>query len=170
MKKELVVLCLILLLITSCKPTPENPQQSAAVTKFVKSGNFGLELKFVDNMPPNQVFDTSGINALVEVRNVGSYDIKNNECYLQFGGSDTNILRGINHRQSCGDLEGKSALNLEGGFDVIEYKTSSISLPEGTPTFNAPIQATACYEYQTVATPQICVDSGFYEITGEQKA
>jgi hypothetical protein len=142
----------------------------SAVTKYVRSGNQGVELAFVKDLPPRQIYDTSDLVAVVEVRNLGSYDLGVNDCFIQFGGFDYNIVRGVQSRQSCGDLAGKSEFVIDGGFDTIEIESSNILLPPDVDQYTPSIVATTCYEYRTIAAPQVCVDPSFFEITRDQRA
>ena len=67
-------------------------------------------------------------------------------------------------------MPGKNVYNIEGGLGNVEFKSGSIALPTGVDRYNPPLVATACYEYKTLASPEVCVDPGFYELTSEQKA
>lgn len=172
-KKEALIVgfFLLVLILVGCRPQPpEEPGEVAAVTRFVRSGTFGMDMRFVQNLPPPQIYDTADLVALLELRNLGSYDLGGNKCYIQFGGFDPAIVRGVNARQLCGDLPGKNVYNIEGGFGTLEFRSSSMLLPRDVDRYKPTMVATACYEYQTVASPQVCVDPRFFELTSEQKA
>jgi len=172
--KRVVILFALLLFVISCTPkTPENAQELSAVTKYVRSGTRGVEMSFVQNVPPRQIYDTSDLVVLLELRNLGNYDLGREQfqqCIVQLGGFDKSIVRGVNERQTCGDLPGKSEFAIDGGFNTVEFESSSILLPPDVDTYEPPIVATACYEYRTVAAPQVCIDPDFFEITGTQRA
>lgn len=169
-----VIIVVMLLLVIACTPRqPENAQQLAAVTQYVRSGTRGVEMNFVQNVPPRQIYDTSDLVVLLELRNLGNYDLGREQfqqCIVQLGGYDKSIVRGINERQTCGDLPGKSEFVLDGGFNTVEFESSSILLPPDVDTYEPPLVATACYEYRTVAAPQVCIDPDFFEITATQRA
>jgi hypothetical protein len=67
-------------------------------------------------------------------------------------------------------LEGKNVYNLEGGFEQVEFRSSSISLPRGVFEYNPTLNFVNCYAYHTTANPEVCVDPLFYQVTSEQKA
>ncbi len=165
------VVVLAAILVYGCGGrTPENAQQVSAVTSFVRSGTFGLDMKYTQNFPPPQIFDTSDLVVLVELRNLGSFDLSGNKCFVQLGGFDPAIIRGVNARQLCGEMPGKSVFNTNGGFGTIEFKSSNMLLPRDVDRYKPNLVATACYEYQTIASPQVCVDPKFFELTSQQKA
>lgn len=165
------VMAFILIVIAACAPQkPENEQQASAVTRYVRSGTQGVELKFLQDLPPRQIYDTTDLAAVVEMRNLGNKDLGPNDCFIQFGGFDFNIVRGVQARQSCGDLPGKSEFVLEGGFNTVEIESSNIVLPPDVDQYTPSIVATACYEYKTIAAPQVCVDPSFFELTRDVRA
>jgi hypothetical protein len=150
--------------------TPDDINDVAAITSYVRSGTTGLEMEFVNNLPPPQIYDTSDLVVLLELKNTGAHDISGNDCFVEIGGFDDSIIRGVNKRQTCGELEGKNVYNQEGGFDTVEFKSTNIGLPKDVDRHSPPIVVTACYEYQTIAATQVCVDPLFFELTAEQKA
>ena len=172
--KKVGLVILVGLFILSCTPlNPENINQVSAVTEFVRSGVQGVDMRFVQNLPPRQIYDTADLFALLELRNLGNYDLGREtfqQCVVQLGGFDPSIIRGINERQSCGDLPGKSEFVVDGGFSTVEFASSSIILPQDVDKYEPPLVATACYEYKTVAAPQVCIDPDFFEITSSQRA
>lgn len=170
-KRILVGILFVLVVLSGCSSgVPEDQNEVAAVTRFIRSGTQGLSMQFKSDLPPTRLFDTSDLVALIETRNQGVYDLGADKCFIQFGGFDQNIIRGVDVRQACGELPGKSTYNQEGGFGVLEFRSTNINLPEDASPYTPPLVATACYEYKTVASPQVCIDPRFFELTREQKA
>jgi len=172
MKRALFIL-LVLFLAACNQQNPQEINQVSAVTSYVRSGTQGVEMQFVQNLPPRQMYETGDLVTLIELRNKGSHDLGREpfqQCFVHFGGFDKNIIRGVEERQTCGDLPGKSAFLQDGGFTSIEFTSRGITLPADTDKYVPPLVATVCYEYKTIATPQVCVDPNFFEITSEQKA
>lgn len=127
-------------------------------------------MNFLQDAPPRQIYDSADLVGVLELYNLGTYDINKNKCFVQFGGFDQNIVRGVNARQVCGDLPGKSEFLVDGGYGTLEFKSSNILLPLDVDIYNPDVVATACYEYQTVASPQVCIDPAFFEVSREQRA
>jgi len=173
MKRGLVILLLVIALTACSQQNPQEVNQVSAVSQYVRSGTQGVEMQFVQNLPPRQMYETGDLVTLIELRNLGHHDLGREafqQCFVQFGGFDKNIIRGVPERQTCGDLPGKSEFLQDGGFTTIEFQSTGITLPADTPSYTPPLVATVCYEYKTIATPQVCVDPNFFEITADQKA
>ncbi|MBT4445704.1 hypothetical protein HOA92_01895 [archaeon] len=167
-----IVLLLGMLLFSSCSiiPQGESADSTSSILSQVQSGTRGIEIDFVSSYPPATLYDVGDMVMLLEVENKGAYDVGGADCYLQVTGFDSNIIRGIDYVQSCGPVDGKNVYNLDGGWNQVEYSSSSITLPDDTLEYSPNLNLVWCYEYQTIANPSICVDPLFYQITSEQKA
>lgn len=160
------------LMLSSCGTISagENPTETSASLSQAHSGTQGVEAKFIANYPPYKIYDVNDFIALIEVENKGSYDLDSSDCYLQITGFDSDIIRGVDYIQSCGDIDGKSVYNLDGGYNQIEYESSNIDLPNGMYEYSPNLNLVWCYNYQTVASPTVCVDPLLYQVTSEQKS
>lgn len=166
-------LFLVLIFMSGCPAMVRGgatPEETESIAGQVRSGVQGLEIQFAPNLPPSTLYDLVDLIVVAELNNRGAYDIRADQCFVELGGFSSSIIRGINYRQSCGDIVGKSLYNAEGGFNRLEFKSSNIVLPRGVDTYKPPLVLTACYKYQTTASPQVCVDPSFYQLTAEQKA
>ena len=166
-----VVLILLILLVmpAGCKkkPTPE----AGAGPEEIYRGAEGLKMQFVNNMPPKKIYDTNNMNILLELENKGTSDLSGSRCRLYLSGFDENIIRGMDRERICSSsLEGKSVLNPEGGYSTQEFSTDLIYLPDYLDKLRQTIQVTACYEYQTTASPVVCIDPHLYEIGPIERA
>ena len=172
MKMKRLLVIGLLFVLACAQQRPEDINQVSAVSKYVRSGVQGVEMNFVENLPPRQIYDNADLVAVLEMYNLGNYDINANKCFVQFGGFDQNIIRGVgaNARQLCGELPGKSEFLIDGGYGTVEIKSSNILLPGDVDLYNPSVVATVCYEYQTVASPQVCIDPAFFEVSREQRA
>lgn len=170
-----VLFVAILLIVTSCSKGPgQTPLDTAAALKQVQSGSQGVEVNLLANFPPPTLYDQDQLEMIVEVNNKGNYDIDASSCFIQMSGFDQNIIRGGLHiPRSCaervGRLQGKSIYNLAGESNQLEFRSSSIFLPEGVFEYNPTLNIQSCYNYHTRASPQVCVDPALYQITSEQK-
>jgi len=176
MKKWWIAGLLVLLFIVGCQGFVrggERPEETAGLASYVRSGTQGLQLGFVSGLPPNSIYDIDDLVIVTEIKNTGAYDLisgRGDNCFLEVSGPDWNIVRGLLKRQACGDIDGKSVFNTEGGFNQIEFKSTSMYLPTGVDKYSPNLVLSACYNYQTVASPQVCIDPAFYQLTSEQKA
>ena len=172
-------LLLVFLLLIACRgrvPQGEQPLETEAAIRLVQTGTQGVELKVLPNYPPPVVYDKNELVALVEVQNQGNQDLEAQDCFVQVTGFDPNIiLGGFDVPRSCAEnvqtLEGKNIYNVQGGVNQLEFRSTNIALPSGVYEYNPKfILFKACYLYHTKASPSVCVDPLFYQITAEQKA
>lgn len=165
-----LIMILMLLFLLSCAPSnPKTPQEMSGITKYVRSGLQGIDMQYIENLPPYQLYDTSELTAIVELRNLGSHDISEDECVVTLSGYDPHIIRSITERKSCGQLEGKDEYMIDGGYNMVEFSSSSISLPGEIDLYNPNLVASVCYKYTTVANPQVCIDPHFYDLSSDQR-
>lgn len=148
----------------------ERPTDTATALAQVQSGTQGVRAKFVQNYPPNTLYDINDFVALIEVTNKGATTVNPGQCFLQVTGFDPGIITGINYIQGCGIVDGKSVYNLDGGFNQLEYQSTDLNLPFGTLDYKPNLNLVWCYNYETHASPLVCLDPVFYQISNEQKA
>jgi len=180
MQKRVVLISLVvisLLFIVSCGskiPSGENPLDTSAALRQVQTGTSGVDISLVPNFPPTTIYDQTELVAIVEIHNRGNYDLSPSQCFIGVSGFDPNIVHGdfASGVKSCSPdlLEGKNIYNLEGTFDQVEFRSSSINLPRGVFEYNPNLNFVNCYSYHTTANPEVCLDPLFYQIASEQKA
>ncbi|HLC52480.1 MAG TPA: hypothetical protein VJI98_04520 [Candidatus Nanoarchaeia archaeon] len=174
----IVVLFISLFVLSACQPGVsggERPLETAAALERVKTGTQGVEIEIVPNYPPETIYDQNELISLVDVKNVGNDDLDLQDCFIHITGFDKNIIRGgLELPRSCAEglniLEGKSVYNLDGGFNQIEFRSPNIALPFGIPNYQPRLNFLACYNYHTIASPQVCIDPLLYQVSPQQKA
>lgn len=127
----------------------------------IYSGTTGLEMTFVEDATPDTVFQGNGLVLLMELRNKGAYPI---DGWVYLSGYDKNLITMDQTRVPI-SLEGKSRFNLEGGYSTMTFSSTSISLPEGSDVYSPNFVTTACYDYETVATPIVCINPNPQKLT-----
>lgn len=153
----------LVLFLSGCKGVGTSPDQTTA--EYVYRGTQGIDMVFSQNLPPSRLYDTTPLAIVTEVENKGTYDLTGGRCFLHLSGYDKSIIRGIDSEKPCGEnLWPKSPGFPEGGYDVVEFETDTLRLPTGIDSFPQKFILTACYEYETVANPVVCVDPGLYKI------
>jgi len=172
-----IVLLVCLLLLTACGPSVpsgETPTETGAALQQVRTGTQGVEITTLQNYPPATIYDENDFSAIIEIKNKGNYDLEPGDCFVQVTGFNPSIIRGgLNIPRSCGEnygvLEGKNIYNLQGSVNTVEFKSVSSLLPEGVPDYTPTLNFMTCYNYHTKASPEVCVDPAFYQVTSEQK-
>lgn len=160
-------LILLLVIATGCGSFGRGRDEPAVSAAFAATGTEGLVMQFLQDQPPMKVYTQSPLTFLVEVRNKGTYPVSNAIFYLT--GFDPGLLRGLPVSYPLtSPLEGKSQFNPEGGYTTIEFSTSTVNLPASMPNYKPTFMLTACYPYQTIATPLVCVDSNPLDQTSDK--
>lgn len=168
--KTAIITLAILIILTSC--ITSQSQKNTQTPEDFRTGNQGLRMTFVTNMPPTRVFDTDELNAVIEIENLGAYSTKGVADRIYLSGFDPSIITGI---KTTGELipalEGKSAYIQSGATDRINFKGVPAMLSaKNIDKYPIKLLATACYEYQTSASASICLDPNPYSTTITQKA
>lgn len=174
MVKKLLILLLILTL-AACGPTTTD--QRAADTSF-RTGSQGVELYFNTNLPPSRMYDGQEIGIVLDVYNRGATTLPTNS-EIHISGFDNTIIqefestiatrRGEKSFDISG-LEGKTQFNPEGGYDSAQFTGDVMSLKtRGIDVYRPTFLATACYEYETVASPTVCIDPDPFSPTAEER-
>ena len=171
MKKQLflsiVLLRLIVFASSGCKDAFTPKTKEVIITENVLTGTKALDVKFMQSNPPNIVYAGDILNLGLEIKNIGASDIFNGQIYLT--GYDTSYLNMIPTAAtitgtSLSGLEGKKTSSLEGGYRIIEFQGTP-RVPSGADYYKPTFSVTSCYEYQTMASPQICVDPHLNDVT-----
>ncbi len=160
----LVFLVSVSLILAGCQT--KGTQKATTQTQF-HVGTQGIVMNFVPNAPPNRIYhtDPSPLDVRIEIRNKGAYTVQPGDVFFVLEGFDPNILLFMDFPQQNPrqELPGKSALNPEGGFDVVTWKhPATINLPAVSDTYKPTLQINVCYRYKTEASPTICIDPDPY--------
>jgi len=165
MRKLVILIVFVLLLLVAC--VPGRREKGQEVETF-RTGSQGLQLQFVQNLPPLKTYDTEDFNAMLEIKNVGAHDVGAAGDRVYISGFDTNIITGIPFTGNTIRIEGKDQFNIQGGFDTTAFKGIVRRLTTDVYPFN--LVATACYAYETQASANVCIDPDPYSPTVKTKA
>jgi len=123
-----------------------------------RTGSEGLSMRFLPYSPPSTIYNGDKVDFVLELSNKGAYDIRGGK--LSLTGFDKNIIKMYNDEFTFEKVEGKGEYNYQGEKLIIDQLIGTkISLPEGVNQYNTPIEAIACYEYQTIASFPVCIDA-----------
>lgn len=161
MKKSILfcVVILCLLFLSACQlQSGLQPKDSQMFSQ--RSGSEGLRINFLENLPPQQLFDNEEFNAVIQVENQGSSDVGGAGDKIYLSGFDQSIITGIsNFGMSVPRLRGKDLFTQNIDVELVSFKGGiNLLKNKGLNQFNTPLMLTTCYEYTTLASPQICVD------------
>ncbi len=161
----LMVFLLVSLLLVACEP---RERTELSIREEVFLGTKGLEMIFTPGYPQTRIYDNQQVNVLVELRNKGISPIVGT---LTLEGYDPQIVSfpSAVTRRRFGELKERTPYDPEGGFDIAEFSSSRITLPEGVDSYKPRFVVTACYPYKTIASEIVCVDPNPFSI-GQEKA
>tara|TARA_Y100000310_G_scaffold322787_1_gene382269 strand:- start:2394 stop:3242 length:849 start_codon:yes stop_codon:yes gene_type:complete len=125
----------------------------------------------VQNNPPARQFDDEPLNVLVEVHNDGATDIVDGQAFIFLSGFDSSLITGVStFGERVEDLEGRDIDLPEGAFTVVNFVANVRDLrSRNIEQYEPNLLVTACYEYETIANPEICIDGDPYSISQSQK-
>lgn len=190
-KKYVLALLLILVVISSCsltgkKGTSTSSSKSKKAVEDIRVGTQGIVISFLPNNPPERIvveenaLDNS-IKVVLQVNNKGAYpqpDEKNPTlgaapypAKIYLSGYDQNIIT-FSQREvdlSKKALEGKSTINPNGGIDFVDFKGTIHADVLNVEKYEPTLLATACYYYNTIASPQVCIDTDPYSEVSTKK-
>src|SRR3989344_4929497 len=168
MKKSALVFVLVVLL--SCTQFNQGTEKKEPTTGY-RTGSQGLLLTFLPNLPPPRVFDRDPFNVVIQVENIGTGRVGNGLDRLYISGFDHNIITGIGtDGLPLPLLKGRTQYINRGGVDAITFRGTIRSLTEKRiDRYNPTILATACYNYETIASAQVCIDPDPFAPTSNER-
>lgn len=165
----IIAVIVLVLIVSGCDRRKINPDER--IRQDVFRGTEGLYMRFVPDLPPTRIYDAGALNILAELENRGTADVSGTNCYAHLSGYDETIIRGMDREKYCGpNLWGKSSVYPEGGFDTIEFKTDYVRLPFGVDSLKQKFILTTCYDYETIASPIVCIDPNLYKVRALKEA
>lgn len=162
MKKSVI----ILLFLIACTQFNTGTDRKEPTTGY-RTGTQGVLMQFLPNLPPPRIFDRDPFNVVLQIENIGASRIGNGLDRVYISGFDHNIITGIGTDGiPIPLLEGKTQYINKGGTDTIAFKGVIRSLTEKRiDKYNPLILATACYNYETIESAQVCIDPNPYSPT-----
>ncbi len=160
MRKSILALGIIIAIILSgCRGTAGTQERPTFVTDF-RTGSQGLAMRFSQNMPPTRLFSGEQLAVVLELENRGTYPVGGPGDRIYISGFDPSIISGISPAgEQIPMLEGRTQFITQGGFDTVAFRANTRILTDKYPVR---LLATACYEYETVATGTVCIDPNPY--------
>lgn len=153
----IIIISILLIILHGCNLT--NSRTGEPTKTEYHTGTKGLEIKLINNLPPDEIIEGESFTIGVELKNQGAYDISDGTLYL------TNIpdqYIDIDQKSHSFSIEGKNIDFPDGGFGIINYNIKTKALPKDKEELNIPFRILADYDYKTKASAQVCVSSDIY--------
>ncbi len=175
-----------LVVVSGCETSTEgntDSQQASPDTAFIGGSTDSVSLSFVENAPPDEVFDRNRYPFSVNVRveNTGEWEIIDpNKFTVELSGIDPTVFNDPEMEQSANQALFGKKRDSQG--QVIEGTITNFAFPGFSYTGNLSgnaqftIRADACFTYGTKAVSRICIkenlldssDSSICQVSGEK--
>jgi hypothetical protein len=159
-----LLLLLLLVFVSGCLPFGDGDGIDIDYEK-VYSGTDGIVADFLKNAPQDRLYSGTDFKIGLDIANIGAYTTDVN---LRIG-YERDYMEPERAAFTINNLEGKSAYNLEGNrvYEFIDAKTLALKKTSGAGSLveshKALISVTYCYDYQTLAKADVCVDTDVYD-------
>ncbi|MFH0869413.1 MAG: hypothetical protein V1839_04255 [archaeon] len=134
--------------------------KSETATGAFAGGTEALNLKFLDNQPPDEVFMSTNFNIAVLAENKGESDIKLGEATIILSKPYELIIGEDTLKTNKRYIKGVTKISgaIPGGTDTIVWKGAKFSgLPALTEAQKRTVSVDACYPYSTKIAVPLCV-------------
>ncbi|MBD3249710.1 hypothetical protein GF336_06720 [Candidatus Woesearchaeota archaeon] len=155
MKHELMIVIIVIIVMTGCAKT-DTPQKEPELIEY-HTGSSGLEMKFLDQSPPEEVWELSKFPISIKIENKGAYDVDDGILYINYDQQTLQLSNNLIELQR--PLHGKSQFYPEGERQIIDISADHFkSLQKREKSDKTVISANLCYTYTTEATAELCIN------------
>ena len=144
-----LLLCVLVLLL-GCQVTGPN-----AVPE-IHIGTQGLVMSFVDKAPPDVLYPDRPFQIAIDFQNKGATDIASGMYVI---GVEDEFVQLQTANKLGLRLRGKSLFSTEGDRTIQTHTAFTTTLPEESQSRTTTVRVTACYDYQTQASADVCIDT-----------
>lgn len=151
----------------------------------IHTGTQGIEMSFLGNAPPAQLIappegERTEFQVGVKIDNKGAYDIKDGNLLLNVEkdymeikdwqiGEEKMIQIGASGEKTSFELKGRSQIDLIGEGVVAIANVEALPLESQSITHTSGITMTACYDYETLASADVCIDTDINSMKSIEK-
>ncbi|MBI4448879.1 hypothetical protein HY641_02530 [Candidatus Woesearchaeota archaeon] len=169
MRLRVICISLALLILASC--AGQRTSEDRGFENF-RTGSQGLVFQFMPNLPPARLYDDQDFNVQLRVTNAGAANAGSASDRMYLSGFDPSILTGISSfGEQVPPLEGKTQFNIQGTYGFVNFKGIPRALSvKKIDKYPFTLVATGCYNYQTIAQGNVCIDPDPFSTTAKQKA
>lgn len=170
-----LILILAIFLIMGCEGGPSGSD----IILDVHKGLDALIMGFLENAPPDEVYENGLIPVYVKLENKGAFDIS--DGYLALGYEkdymsmyswqiEGPVINTISDDLVQFSLKGKSYINIDGDSGIVSLKLKAKRIEEQSERHRSTILITGCYRYETEVEDTVCIDTDIYDLRKRDKA
>jgi hypothetical protein len=153
---SIIVIFMLCLVLIACEP--KDPD--FLTDKDLRKGKDGVNVNFIENSPPKNVYENTNFNIGAKITNNGAYNA-NGYIVLTVEKDFVNITDNIKEY----NLNGKSVLNPNGEMTNIIFNLESKTPGAQRTKHETTAILTTCYNYSTILSEDICIDPRVYSTT-----
>ena len=157
-KINLVSILLIILLLVSCSSNSGNQQ----ATYNFKQGIGQLNIKFLDNAPPNKIYPQNQFKIIAELDNQQAYDIVGGQ--VRIVGLDEKYFGVFPLEESFDTLMGKSLVSPAGDKIFMEFTGESGLLFQNAQSYSNTFFLKVKYDSKVEFSDAVCINPNLYEV------
>ena len=150
MKTKIMIVALLLL--AACVPLI--PTKQSIVIPKIYEGSQGVDVWFVQNAPPNDVFEGQLFGVAFSLENKGANDIENGVYVIGL----PNELTARESVVGRFNLKGKSMFNPFGESKIIKISSRAGELAQQVARVPVGLGVDVCYPYHTELSTQVCIN------------
>ncbi|MFT7615499.1 MAG: hypothetical protein ACI8Y7_000313 [Candidatus Woesearchaeota archaeon] len=164
LQKILILLALVLLL-SACGGRSSGSGHQEVDDDF-RSGTTALQMRFMPDAPPREVYQEQQLRVDLELHNKGGNDIRGGTLSVNY---DDSVLESNTQTIQRIDVDGRSPDNPQGERYIEFFSFIAKSLPSQSQRRTTEVVATACYTFHTTQRDVVCVDNDPYNIAETEK-
>lgn len=149
-------------------------------TPDIYSGTQGLKVEFLPDAPPENIYEKREFMAGLMVTNDGPIDIEDGvislsieEDFLEVISWDIDAhdldIRNTDYYTTYFSVFGKTVADPEPKQGIMLVRLYPHELPVQTEVHTTYITATACYDYKTILSEEVCIEADLYDTTKSVK-
>lgn len=136
--------------------------QDSLLQSNPKQGFTGLEISFLPNAPPEQIYASSNFKIIVELENNAAYDLTGGE--VQILGIDKKYFDVFPLEENLDTLKGRSLTNPAGDKTFVEFPANSGNLFLNAERITRPFQVKATYASEVEFSDTICINPNLLDV------
>ncbi len=177
---SLIAVLIIIMLLSGCSLISSGSGDSRGISEF--RGTQGLSMSFMAGAPQSEIYapeqgSTTPFKAGIQLQNKGAYDIISGYLvfglerdYLRIRGLDSDTTQvGAAGEKAIFSLNGRSQTSPYGEENIVIASMEALPLEPQSSQHRSTISATACYEYRTEFSEEVCVDTDVYNTRPSEK-
>jgi len=168
-----IVFIFLLLTICSCKG---GIRTTTPRYKDIYKGTEGLSMDFMENSPPQEVYEEDEFPVIIELENKGTSDINHGYLIFSLEKDYMDIIRWheknldgiVDETKAMFSLKGNS-LEREGDKKVVYANVKAKKLEAESEVHTSAVRVISCYDYETKVVEDVCVDTDPYNLKPAKK-